>query len=94
MPGTHDTKILIKCLNKLKHHKFKNILIQNLISLMMIGLKKNWTKIKKKPDIIIFEGWCVGAKAQPNNSLIKPINELERHLDKNLTWRKKNKQRT
>ncbi len=90
VPGTHDTKILIKCLNKLKHHKFKNILIPKFDKSNDDRFKKkNWTKIKKKPDIIIFEGWCVGAKAQPNNSLIKPINELERHLDKNLTWRKR-----
>ena len=31
----------------------------------MIGFpKKHWYKIKEKPDVIIFEGWCVGAKAE------------------------------
>ena len=46
-------------------------------------------KVLKKPDIVIFEGWCVGAKAEKETGLIKPINELERQEDKNLIWRKK-----
>ena len=48
-----------------------------------------WTKIKKKPDIIIFEGWCVGAKNQTNQQIKKPINDLEKKYDKKLIWRKK-----
>jgi len=43
----------------------------------------------KKPDIIIFEGWCVGAIAQKKNSLTKAINDLERQEDEDLVWRKK-----
>ena len=30
--------------------------------------------------LIIFEGWCVGAKAQTNKQLKKPINSLEKCL--------------
>ena len=26
--------------------------------------KKYWYNIKKKPEIVILEGWCVGAKPQ------------------------------
>ena len=46
-------------------------------------------KNKKKPDIIIFEGWCVGAKPQSLKELKKPINILEKEEDTKLTWRKK-----
>lgn len=46
-------------------------------------------KSKKKPDIVIFEGWCVGAKSQNKEDLKKPINFLEKNEDKNLVWRKK-----
>ena len=45
--------------------------------------------VLRKPDVIIFEGWCIGAKAQKKTSLIKPVNELEREEDKNLVWRKR-----
>ena len=35
----------------------------------MIALKKDkWHIINKKPEIVIFEGWCVGAKAETNIS--------------------------
>ena len=41
-----------------------------------------------KPDIIILEGWCVGAKAQSDVLLKKPVNDLEKFEDPNLIWRK------
>ena len=50
--------------------------------------KKYWLNIKKRPEIVILEGWCVGAKPQINSSLKKPINILEKHEDQNLIWRK------
>ena len=44
--------------------------------------------INKKPDIIIFEGWCVGARSETNKTLKKSINSLEKTKDANLIWRK------
>lgn len=38
-------------------------------------------------DIVILEGWCVGANAQPADELLTPINKLERTQDKNRRWR-------
>ena len=51
--------------------------------------KKRWTKVKKKPEIIIFEGWCVGSQPQKLSQLSKPINSLEKIKDKKIIWRKK-----
>ena len=39
--------------------------------------------------MVIFEGWCVGAKHQTNKALKKPINNLESKEDSRLIWRKK-----
>ena len=50
--------------------------------------KKKWQKIKKRPNIIIFEGWCVGARNQNNKNLKKSLNEIEKKHDINLKWRK------
>ena len=50
--------------------------------------KNQWYNIKSKPDVIIFEGWCVGAKSQKNIELKKPINLLEKKQDKSMKWRK------
>ncbi len=90
VPGTHDTRLLFNSLKKLKRKNFRPFSIPKFDKSKDNRCDKNhWLKIKKKPDIIIFEGWCVGAKSQPKNSLINPINELERKQDKYLIWRKK-----
>ena len=39
--------------------------------------KRNWQKVKLNRDIIIFEGWCVGAKGQKSSVIKKPINMIE-----------------
>ncbi len=90
VPGTHDSKLLYECLKNLKKKSFKKFLIPKFDKSMDDRcLKKKWIKVSKKPDLVIFEGWCVGAKYQKNASLKKPINELEKFEDKNLVWRKK-----
>ena len=50
--------------------------------------KRYWNNIKKKPEIVILEGWCIGAKPQSNALIKKPINILEKHEDRNFAWRK------
>lgn len=39
-------------------------------------------------DVLLFEGWCIGASPQPDERLKMPCNELERQHDKNGVWRK------
>ena len=90
VPGTHDTKILYNCLKNLKKNNFNKILVPKFDkSLDNRSLKNKWFKVSKKPNIIIFEGWCVGAMPQKKIELIKPVNRLEKFEDKNLSWRNK-----
>ncbi len=90
VPGTHDCKMLNKTIRDLLKKKFKTVKIPKFDkSRDDRQHKKYWQKIKKKPDIIIFEGWCVGAKPQKLNYLRKPINILEKKEDPKLTWRRK-----
>ena len=56
----------------------------------MIGvIKTNGKKLKKKPNIVIFEGWCVGVKAQKKKDLTFPINKLEKRKDNKKIWSQK-----
>lgn len=90
VPGTHDTKMLFNCLKRLKNKNFKRILIPKFDKSIDDRFnKKKWTKVLKKPDIVIFEGWCVGAQPQIKNSLIRPLNDLESQKDQDLIWRKR-----
>ena len=38
--------------------------------------------------MIIFEGWCVGAKSEKSTTLKKTINSMERTKDQKQIWRK------
>ena len=90
VPGTHDTKLLRKTFFDLTKKKFKPILVPTFDkSKDDRAPQKKWKKIFKQPHIIIFEGWCVGARPQKNKNLIKPINILEKREDLKLIWRKK-----
>ena len=90
VPGTHDIKLLNQTIRKLKQKKFKTVLIPKFDKSKDDRFKKiNGKKLKKKPDIIIFEGWCVGTTHQNNNELKRPINNIEKKYDENLKWRKR-----
>ena len=39
-------------------------------------------------DLILFEGWCVGARPQPEADLARPVNLLEREEDADGAWRR------
>lgn len=40
-----------------------------------------------RPDLILFEGWCVGAVAQADAELARPLNSLEEDEDPDGVWR-------
>lgn len=43
--------------------------------------------IQGKVDVILFEGWCVGATPQPPSALAMPVNALETDRDPAGIWR-------
>ncbi len=89
VPGTHDVKIMLDFFKKSKSKNFKSIKLPSFNKAVDDRFpKKNWYNIKEQPDVIIFEGWCVGARAEINKTLTKPVNSLERTKDQKLIWRK------
>ena len=88
VPGTHDIVFINKILKKLKKKNFRTVLIPKFDkSKDDRANKKKWQRIKKQPHIIIFEGWCVGARHQRAKDLRKPLNIIEKKYDQNLQWR-------
>lgn len=47
-----------------------------------------WELWQGRPDLIVFEGWCVGARPEPAESLAKPVNDLETREDPDGRWRR------
>ena len=47
-----------------------------------------WTPYVGRPDILLVEGWCVGARPQAADSHQGPINDLEAMEDTDGIWRR------
>ena len=89
VPGTHDINMMLNFFKKAKSKKFKRLKLPTFNKAIDDRFyKKKWYELKSKPDVIIFEGWCVGAKSEKNNSLKKSINSMEKVKDKKQIWRK------
>ena len=72
----------------MKKNKFKEFKIPKFDKSTDDRMKnKYWSKIRKKPEIVILEGWCVGAKPQAKPLIEKSVNRLEREEDTMTTWR-------
>ena len=88
VPGTHDANIMLNFFKKIKVKKFKSLKLPKFNKAIDNRCKQSlWYKIKSKPDVIILEGWCVGARSQNFRELRKPINSLEKIHDQNFKWR-------
>jgi D-glycerate 3-kinase len=88
VPGTHDIDLMLNFFKQIKDKNFKSLQIPTFDKAIDDRCQKNlWYKIKTKPDVIIFEGWCVGARPQLNSQLKKPINSLEKVYDQGAKWR-------
>lgn len=46
-----------------------------------------WSRFEGPADIVLFEGWCVGARPQAAEALAAPVNTLERDRDPDGVWR-------
>lgn len=47
-----------------------------------------WPQVRAPVDVVLFEGWCVGARPQPDAELAEPVNALERDEDRDGVWRR------
>jgi len=47
-----------------------------------------WDRVDAPSDVVLFEGWCVGALPQDAAALATPVNALEREQDRDGIWRR------
>ncbi|MFW5450873.1 MAG: kinase [Methylophagaceae bacterium] len=87
VPGTHDIALAISTVVSLIDYtgivrtpKF-NKAIDNP------SPEHQYPLIKTPVDIVILEGWCLGATVQTDEELAEPVNDLERNEDTQAIWR-------
>ena len=89
VPGTHDINMMLDFFRKVKSKKFKRLKLPTFNKAIDDRFnRKSWYDLKNRPDVIIFEGWCVGAKSEKNTTLKKTINSMEKAKDQKQIWRK------
>lgn len=88
VPGTHDIALAQKTLTALGQRQELDIAIPQFDKATDDRApESDWPLVTAPVDIIIFEGWCVGAQAQTMPALIEPINTLEAQEDHEGNWR-------
>ena len=89
VPGTHDMPLLQATLRDLGEPA--------RFPLKLVGFDKSsddrrapeaWVEVEQAPEVIILEGWCLGARPVVAEALTQPLNDLERREDSTGEWRR------
>lgn len=87
VPGTHDVEMGIALIQQLlAAHETSTIAIPRFNKATDDRYPASaWSQHQGPADIVLFEGWCVGARASDLSDA--PINQLERESDPDGRWR-------
>lgn len=87
VPGTHDTKLGVHTLHALAHAgqvplpRFDKAVDDR-------RPKAEWDSLEGPAQLVLLEGWCVGARPQTLEALNCPVNALEANEDVDGRWRR------
>lgn len=89
VPGTHDTSLLHVCLDRLSRlGRSETMRLPRFDKAVDDRVDESkWPRLEGPVDLVILEGWCVGAAAEDDESLAESINELELVEDPASLWR-------
>lgn len=85
-PGTHDVKLGIATLKALGSHARVRLPRFDKANDERCP-QADWHVVAAPVDVILFEGWCVGARPQSRAMLVDPVNALESTEDVDGRWR-------
>ncbi len=85
VPGTHDVALGLRLLDAVRAGH--NVVLPRFDK-ATDDPSSNGTPIEGPLDVLVFEGWCIGARAQDDAVLSAPVNTLEAERDPDVTWRR------
>lgn len=90
VPGTHDVALGLHLLSELRHAAEDQVVSLPLFNKAIDDRspQEAFRQATGPIDLVLFEGWCVGAKAQREEVLATPVNSLERREDPDQRWRR------
>ncbi len=90
VPGTHDVELLARTISRLQtadaHDSTRIPRFDKALDDR--APTPSHTVIQGRPDIILMEGWCLGAVPQSESQLQAPLNRLEAEEDPDGQWRR------
>ncbi|MGV3480384.1 MAG: kinase [Sphingobium sp.] len=89
VPGTHDVALAMDTIGQLRAASDgSTVKLPRFDKATDDVVPANgWPVFDGRPDIILLEGWCVGARPQDEAALAEPVNALERDEDTEKLWR-------
>ena len=84
VPGTHDVALGMALLDRLRAGQSTDL---PRFDKGRDDRAPGRAQIEGPVDVVLFEGWCVGARPQDETALARPANTLERDEDPDGTWR-------
>jgi D-glycerate 3-kinase len=89
VPGTHDINLGNTVLDQLTNAKpgTKTRIPRFNKAIDDQFPESEWDIFTGRPDVILFDGWFMGAVEQPESELLEPINSLEAQEDPDAVWR-------
>lgn len=87
VPGTHDTGLAIRTLQALRQHQLPVALPRFDKASDDSEPQAHWPLVQQPVDVVILEGWCLGASAQLQQQLHTAVNALEAEEDADGRWR-------
>ena len=89
VPGTHNVPLLARTLGQLLNEGAGTVPIPSFDKARDEQIPEaQWPKVAPAPEVVFLEGWCVGARAQTDAELTRPVNDLEGEEDSDGIWRR------
>ncbi len=85
VPGTHDLPLLLDVLLRVRSRRPVRLPVFDKCRDDRLP-PQHWRRFQRI-DLLILEGWCIGARAQPAALLAEPVNALEADEDPDARWR-------
>ena len=85
VPGTHDIALLNRVIGSVKAGQ---VTTHPVFNKAKDDRDEQWRSMEPL-DVLVLEGWCLGALPQAESSLAVPVNELEETRDPDGIWRRR-----
>lgn len=89
VPGTHNVDLLQQTLARLLTPGLDPVSVPRFDKATDDRRpRRDWGIVEPGIDLVLLEGWCLGARPETGAQLEKPVNELEQSEDPDGVWRR------